>query len=53
MRPTLPNGTKPPGTPAWWPFGTLKPSNPTPPVDVRIPLPRAPRAPLPAEPAPY
>jgi hypothetical protein len=42
---TLPDGTRPPGTPAWWPFGTTRPSDPVPPVDVRI---RAPREPLPA-----
>ena len=46
LAPTLPDGTRPEGTPSWWPFGTIKPTDPIPPVDVRIPLPRAPRAPL-------
>ena len=50
MTPTNPDGTKPPGCPVWWPFGTIKPADPIPPVDVRI---RALREPLPATPAPY
>jgi hypothetical protein len=56
VTPTNPDGTRPPGTPAWWPFGTTRPTDPIPPVDVRIRVPRAPRAPrepLPIEPAPY
>ena len=44
--PTLPDGTRPPGCPAWWPFGTTRPTDPIPPVDVRI---RAPREPLPRD----
>lgn len=49
---TLPDGTRPPSTPSWWPFGTTRPTDPIPPVGVRI---RAPREPMPASypPAPY
>ena len=47
---TLPDGTRHPACPSWWPFGALKSAPPIPPLDVRI---RTPREPLPAEPAPF
>lgn len=43
---TQPNGTKPPGCPAWWPFGTVKPADNLPPV-VRMPMPKQPISDLP------
>lgn len=43
---TLPDGTKPPGCPPWWPFGTVKPAGSVPPV-IREQSPRPPLVELP------
>ena len=47
---TLPDGSKPPGCPPWWPFGTVKPAPSAQPPVVRIPRPRPPLADMPEAP---
>lgn len=44
---TNPDGTKVQGCPAWWPFGTTKPTEHALPPSVRIPEPRVPISELP------